>query len=361
MKNKQTFIDRILQNRVASHLFFWCFFLFTFIILAAVNTEPFKNQLFNYAALLPAQILAAYTLNYFQIPRLLLRKKYLLFGLSLLVFAYIFSVIGRFGIIYGAEPFFRTDYIQETPAEILSDVTYLFSVYFPTTYLYAFIMLCVRAIKDRFDEKHRIELLEKEKATNELKFLRAQIQPHFLFNTLNNLYALTLAKSDLAPQVVLKLSELLDFILYESGEPTIPIAKEIELIQGYIELESLRYGTDLKLTFHHETDDKNTPIAPLILLPLIENAFKHGSKGKSGEYMVHIKLAVVNNVLDFSVFNTKPIVLIAEKSSDKSGIGTSNLNRQLELNYPDSHALDVTESQEDYLVSLRINLNRKEA
>ncbi|WP_291790187.1 sensor histidine kinase [Maribacter sp.] len=217
-------------------------------------------------------------------------------------------------------------------------------------------MLIFKTIKNSFEEKHQMEILQKEKALNELKFLKTQIQPHFLFNTLNNLYALTLTKSDLAPKIVLKLSELLDFILYQSNVSSISIKKEIVLIQGFIDLESLRFGDKLDLVFEHNVDDLNTRIAPLVLLPIIENAFKHGAIGKARTTKIHMFLSVENNVLNFEVYNNKPKTNLIRMTPNNSGIGTRNLERQLELNYPNKNRLMVEDSLEGYLVKLCLEL-----
>ncbi|WP_299440373.1 histidine kinase [uncultured Aquimarina sp.] len=357
MNTNKPFIDRIIQNRKVSHLLFWGSFLLIFTLLASLNSGTLKSHIINYLAMLPSQIIAAYVLNYFQIPNLLLQKKYLLFLGSMIVSIYLLSAFARWSVVYIAEPFIRVDFVQESITEILSDFAYLFSTYFPAVYIYAFMMLIIKAIKDRFEEKHQLEMLLKEKATNELKFLKAQIQPHFLFNTLNNLYALTLSKSDVAPQVVLKLSELLDFILYQSDEASISIQKEIELIQGFIDLESLRYGDSLDLIFNHKADDLNTQIAPLLLLPLVENAFKHGSSGNPNNPKIHIDLSVIDTKLTFKVYNSRlHTINTIEKPNNKSGIGMSNLKRQLELNYANTYRLDIEDLPDSYSVELFIDL-----
>ncbi|MDC8004077.1 sensor histidine kinase [Aureisphaera galaxeae] len=353
MKSQPRLIDRILQYRVPSHILFWVFLLGTFSLSAFLSTGTL-NHFYNNIAMLPAQLAAAYFLNYYQVPKLLFKKRYGAFALSLFLSIYLLAVIARCTVVYIAEPLFREDFTQESLWEILWDVPYLFAVYFPAVYMYALIMLIIKTIKKRFEEKHEIEVLYKEKAKNELKFLKAQIQPHFLFNTLNNLYALTLSKSDLAPQVVLKLSELLDFILYQSDEPTIPVEKEIELIQGFLDLESLRYGDDLDLIFEHSVDEPSTPIAPLLLLPLVENAFKHGSSGSPENAKIHIHLLVQSQKLSFSVFNSKPEGI--EMNNGNSGIGIANLRRQLELNYPNQYELEAKDAQDSYWVKLSIDL-----
>ncbi|AXT57106.1 histidine kinase [Aquimarina sp. AD1] len=357
MKNNNSFLDNVLQNRVLSHILFWCSFLVIFTILGVLDSGTFKPNALSNLAMLPSQIAAAYFLNYYQLPKLLLKKRYFLFFVSIFLSVYFLSAFARFNVVHIVEPFFRENFEQETIKEILLDFIYIFSVYCPAVYTYALIMLAVKAIKTRFEEKHQIEILQKEKATSELKFLKAQIQPHFLFNTLNNLYALTLAKSDLAPKVVLKLSELLDFILYQSDQASISIEKEIELIQGFIDLESLRYGNALDVSFEKRVDDLNTQIAPLVLLPLIENAFKHGVSSDPKNAKIHIDLLVSGNSIKFKVFNTKLNDSVKEVTNTKSGIGTSNLKRQLEINYPNKYTLEIDEKQDSYFVELLIDLS----
>ena len=358
MSRGSTFIDRILENKIFSHTIFWIVYLVISTTLATMNSGRFSEELIKYLVLLPVQLIASYVLIYFQVPKLSMKKKYLFFFLSLIVFGYIFSAMARFSMVHIAEPLFRKDFVQESLLEILSDVYYLLAVYFPSVYGVAFILLMIHTLKKRSDAQQQIEILKKEKATNELKFLRAQIQPHFLFNTLNNLYALTLTKSDLAPQVVLKLSELLDFILYQSNQATISIEKEIELIQGFIDLESLRYGDILKVTFNHKADNAQTKISPLILLPFVENAFKHGASGNNEDPTIDIQLKVENGSLDFKVFNNKPKIVKEEKENMSGGIGTQNLKRQLELNYPEKYYLDVQDSDQEYIISLTLDLNQ---
>lgn len=357
MRGLKQFLDSIFQNRFATHLLFWMGLVTIFISLASLNSGTIKANVANYLSLLPAQMGAAYLLNYHQIPKQLFKKKHFSFFVGFILSIYVFTVIGRLSIIYIGEPFFREDFTQESLAEILSDSAYLFSVYFPSVYIYALIMLLIKAFQNRFKEKHKIEVLQKEKAFNELRFLKAQIQPHFLFNTLNNLYGLTLVKSDLAPEVVLKLSEILDFILYQSNEPQIEIKKELELLNAYIELESLRHGNKLSVTFHHEIDDEHVTLAPLLILPLVENAFKHGIVPTSEKSKITLDLKVSKGKLDFMTKNQK-----AQNRStgpikpSNSGIGIANLKRQLELNYPKRHNLRVLDNEEHFEVQLELEL-----
>ena len=357
MKGLRQLLDSVFQNRLATHLLFWVGLLTIFISLASLNSGTIKANVANYLSLLPAQIGAAYLLNYYQIPKQLFKKKYFGFCIGFLLSIYVFTAIGRLSIIYIAEPFFRENFTQESLSEILSDSAYLFSVYFPSVYVYALIMLLIKAFQNRFKEKHKIEVLQKEKAFNELRFLKAQIQPHFLFNTLNNLYALTLAKSDLAPEVVLKLSEILDFILYQNNAPKIEIKKELELLNAYIELETLRHGEKLSVNFNHKIDDETVTLAPLLLLPLVENAFKHGIVPTTDQSEIILDLKISKGNLNFRTKNqkghnksTRPI------KPSNSGIGITNLRRQLELNYPKKHSLTVLGNGENFEVQLELEL-----
>lgn len=204
----------------------------------------------------------------------------------------------------------------------------------------------------RIEEQHHQKQLEADKAIAELRFLRAQIHPHFLFNTLNNMYGLARKKSEKTAESILRLSGLLRFMLYETGKSTIPISDEIKMLDDYIELERLRYGTRLTFTFRQQIDDLTEPISPLILLPLVENAFKHGAGESTADPFITIELTLQNGLLQFMVFNSKETV---EKSSPAGKIGLSNLRRQLAILYPD-HDLSISETQDLFTAQLTIQL-----
>ncbi len=353
MIEKTSYIDRIIQNRVVSHFIFWIMFFIIFSILAVLNSGNLKESILSYLAFLPSQLMAGYFLVYYQVPKLLLKKKYALFGISFLLSVYIFSIVARLSSIYFAEPFFREDFYQESLLEVMKDPLYLAIVYFPTVYVVVFLMLIIKVVKDRFEEKHQFEILQKEKANTELKFLKAQTNPHFLFNTLNNLYSLTLAKSDKAPEVVLKLSDMLDYMLYQCNEPTVSIIKEIELIQNYLDIESLRYNKTLNVNFKHSCNNIDAKIAPLVLLPFIENAFKHSAKGTKATPIIEIELNMTNNKLRFKVRNSKPTTVNISRSK---GIGMENIKRQLELHYKNNHDLVIDDGHDYFDVELNIVL-----
>jgi len=208
------------------------------------------------------------------------------------------------------------------------------------------------SISQQFRERE--SLLIKEKLETELNFLKSQVNPHFLFNTLNNIYSLALKKSDDTATVVVKLSKLLRYMLYETQHPQIAIQKEIHFLNDYIELEKIRYGNRLNIQFDHQTDDENAGILPLILVPFVENAFKHGASESTEKASIHIVLKLLQQKLFYTVENTfesEPDATISE------GIGLKNLRRQLELRYR-SFNLETKMETKIFKATLSIDLNQ---
>ncbi|MFT5892055.1 MAG: two-component system LytT family sensor kinase [Dokdonia sp.] len=357
MVKRKNFIDWIIQNRVVSHFVFWFLLVISLPVLAALNDGSVKKTLISSLSFLPAQLLASYFLVYYQVPKLLFKKKYFKFGISFLISVYVFLVLSKLSDMYLFELFNLKHLKEKSLVEILADPFHLAVVYFPSVYVFVFLMLMTKAFKDRFEERHQLEVLQKEKANTELKFLKAQTNPHFLFNTLNNLYSLTLDQSEKAPEVVLKLSGMLDYMLYGCKDAEVPLKKEIAFIQDYIDLESLRYGNKLTLNFTYHLHDPNVMIAPLILISFVENAFKHGASTNLKNSVIKIELTTNQDQLYFKVFNTLPASRQGDtKNESHSGIGFSNAQRQLELNYKNNYDLKSTKTDNDFQVVLNINL-----
>jgi two-component system LytT family sensor kinase len=194
--------------------------------------------------------------------------------------------------------------------------------------------------------------LRLEKREAELNYLRAQTNPHFLFNTLNNIYVLARDKSDLAAESVLRLSGMLRFMLYETGGDFIAIEHEIKIIGEYLELERLRYDDTLRLNFNHDVEDMKQAIPPLLLIPLVENAFKHGVSETRDNPYADIHLSVNRRQLTFVVKNSTE----AAAATVKENIGLSNLRRQLELQYND-YSLDLQQGATEFTATLKIKLS----
>jgi len=207
------------------------------------------------------------------------------FIFSLVFFLPAMSILARYLNIYIAEAIVFPGMPNENLWEIISAPLVTFDMYFHRVFPSAFWFTFLKIGVDQIRTQQKVIELSEEKATAELNFLKAQIHPHFLFNTLNNLYTLTLEKSDDAPEVVEKLSGILDYLLYRCNEPRVSLQLEIALIEHYLTLESLRYGDRLNLSFTHHVDRPEAiMIAPLILISPVENAFKHGANDYHSTY-----------------------------------------------------------------------------
>jgi len=202
--------------------------------------------------------------------------------------------------------------------------------------------------------KNVTQQLRIEKQEAELNYLRSQTNPHFLFNTLNNIYSLSRDKSDLAPESILRLSKILRFMLYETGGAYVAIEQELKIIADYIELEKLRYDESLQVNFNYDVEDMKQSLPPLILIPLVENAFKHGVSETRSRPFVDIHLSVVSRQLKFVVKNSTED--LTEQNKIKENIGLSNLRRQLQLLYTD-YDLSIQQATSFFTATLKINLS----
>jgi two-component system, LytTR family, sensor kinase len=192
---------------------------------------------------------------------------------------------------------------------------------------------------------------------SELKFLKSQINPHFLFNTLNSLYALTLKKSDLAPEIVLKLSEMMRYMLYECNEKIVPLEKEVNYLINYLDLEKLRHGKKIDINFTQVGEIRNQKIAPLLFIPFIENCFKHGVSNQIAAAFVNIDIVIADENVFISIENSKHAVMPGVHMKKSGGIGLVNVKRRLDLLYPDHYVLDVSDTPSTYKVELNLSLD----
>ncbi len=210
--------------------------------------------------------------------------------------------------------------------------------------------IVIKQVRLQLRVKEKEKNLVREKLESELKFLRNQTHPHFLFNTLNNIYALARKKSDETPDVVMKLSKLLRFMLYETSKPSIRIGDEIKMLDDYIELEKIRYDGRLTINFLREVDNESEQISPLLLMPFVENAFKHGASESRFASYIHLDMKLAHGILYFTVENSK------EKDKEvNENIGLKNVKRQLELMYKE-YDMVIKNELTCYKVSLTLNL-----
>jgi LytS/YehU family sensor histidine kinase len=218
----------------------------------------------------------------------------------------------------------------------------------------AAIFVFFKLVKDQLIVQKRALMLEKEKAETELKLLKAQLNPHFLFNTLNNIYSLSFTSSSLTSPSIARLADILDHVLYRCDGQFVAIDAEIGLVKNYIELEKLRYDERLTVNFTTEVDGPSE-IVPLVLLSLVENAFKHGAAGDAGKPSIDIYLHASPENINFNIRNSVPPGNV-QKSAANEGIGLNNLRRQLNLVYGDGYRLDVKREDGYFNVQLMISL-----
>ncbi|TAD96534.1 MAG: sensor histidine kinase [Bacteroidetes bacterium] len=358
-KNIPFRLMKVIQKPLMYHTIFWLiYFLFNVLRWGSYFDDYFYSFSSNLIGF-PIHIVLAYFQAYYLFPKFIPQRQYLpyfaLLLLALLVMMYVKIILNY----YLVSPVVWRESIL--PQENLFGINHMITVMLGEVYVMAF----TGAIKITSDwmreqrknlslEKRALEL-EKRTLETELSFLKSQIQPHFFFNTLNNLYALTLQKSDQAPAIVLKLSDLMSYVLYEANAPRMALRKEINYLQNYIDLERLRYGDRLKLNFELSGSPDGYQIAPLVLLPFVENAFKHSERGFSRSLEINISLAIQQKRLYLEVENNKPLQKTV--SDPKSGgIGLKNIRRQLDLLYHDQYQLDIDEQNEKYRVVISIPL-----
>jgi len=233
--------------------------------------------------------------------------------------------------------------------ELTSSLIYNFT----HTSLYLLLTVALKFSIDWYEQKKLLQEAQVEKLQAEVNYLRSQVNPHFLLNALNNLYALTIKKSDNAPHIVLKLSELMEYMLYESNEAFVPLEKEIKYLSNYLELEKIRQGNEADIRMTVEGSADNCRIPPFLLLPLVENAFKHGiSRAVQHAYM-HITIRIDKD-MEVAVVNSKGTL---KQQGKEGGIGLVNLKRRLALLYPGKHELRINDQPDKYQALLKIDLS----
>ncbi|MFB6455393.1 sensor histidine kinase [Chitinophaga sp. Hz27] len=334
------------------------------MLLLSISTDFFEGPSWSFMssliyglALFITQIPTAYFLAYFVIPRLSSHNKVIATTILAIIACYLLSVLARIIVVYVAEPLVLpftqcTDPLgpKEPLSEIATDFYKLFKVYVYHTLSLPFVFLTVKLFKDQYDMREKAISLEKEKVFTELKLLKNQLNPHFLFNTLNNIYSLSIDGSPHTSDAIFRLSEMLDHVLYRSTQPLLPLSEEVNMIENYCSLERLRYTDRLK--FHLELDIiQNIQIPPLILLSIVENAFKHGLSDTKDNPSIDIKLSATADNLKFNVINTVGNDMTDARTNK---IGLQNIRKQLELIYPGQHVMEISRDNRYFKVHLEI-------
>ena len=230
--------------------------------------------------------------------------------------------------------------------------------YFVTMFLVAALATVGKIMVDWIVQNRKKEKARNETMQSELRFLKSQINPHFLFNTLNSLYALTLKKDDKAPDIVIKLSEMMRYMLYECNEPKVPLRKEVNYLQNYLDLERLRQRKGIEIELNVEGIVADQMVAPLMFIPFLENSFKHGVNANIKDGFVRATLRVVDQEVTFILENSKGSVMPTQIHGNRpsGGIGLVNVRRRLQLLYPNAYDLSVKETPSTYTVTLHLEL-----
>lgn len=314
--------------------------------------QSFKDAIIFELLFLPARLVAVYLNWFYLIPKILYRNKFGSYFFSLFVLLVITAVAHRCFVLYWGYPAYFPQWVDGQPIRIfvlprlVQDILIIIS---PVAFTTGF-----KLFMDWFRQRKETEALKQEKKEAELKFLKAQTNPHFLFNTLNSIYGLSLEKSEKTPSLILKLSDILSYTIYESGVPKVPLGKEIRLIENIIALEKERFEKRVDISFSVLGETNHLEIPPLILVPLVENAFKHGVKNEVKKGWIHILIKIEADHLLFEIKNSIPALT---NHIEEGGLGLKNVKRRLELIYAEDHTLKIEKKDDSFLVRLIINFN----
>lgn len=339
------------NNRLYVHFFFWIGYYLQRVFF---YIERYPNshivQLIETLGRMPIVYLNLYLL----MPLFLKRKQNFLYSISLSISLalgtmFMLEIIGLMTRVEAIHYDLNGQALY-SPRRVTNQLFHLITIVIITT--------IIKVLKDSYQTQQINQALVQEKLETELKFLKSQVNPHFLFNTLNNLYSLILMKSDKAGQTVLKLADIMSYMLHETQHNQVGLQREVQHIQDYIDLEKLRFGDELHLSFSFEGDFQEAYIAPMLLLPFVENAFKHSVTDDETPIHIHIQGDYQAGVLRFEVKNSvAPYTPELANKIKSSGIGLKNVQRRLELLYPQKYHLDLKKEENFFLVKLALSLN----
>lgn len=345
-------------KRIGFHLLFWItlylFFGISVYISSGYNIKMFFLGIFS----VPQDLICVYFTLYYLLPVYFKKGKYLKFVafVSITIISVVFII--AIPIEYQLLQVFYEDIVVPGYKDFLKN---RFAVNLIVETMIVGFALSIKIGKEWISSSKKRQHLEKQKLEIEIKlkeaelnFLKSQINPHFLFNAINNLYGLTRKKSNKAPDVLLKISSLLDYMLYDIKNSKIDLGKEIENIRNYIDIQRLRYDNEVEINFKVKGRFKNVYIAPLLLMPLIENCFKHGLDENIGKAIINIEISFNKGLL--SLITENSVAKQKKQISENSGIGHENLKKRLELEYKGKYSFLIKEIEETYKVELILNL-----
>ncbi len=346
-------------ERISRHLAYWLGWL---VFYAVVNGNSYDEG--NYGVwvifelcILPIKLFLTYFIIYFLVPKYAPKKQYT----KLAVIALCLIIAGGF-LFRAVDYYYISRYLIHSEAFIkkLKYQNYLsFTIAYKVLDLLFVVSLVgvIKFVQQQFKYERETKALIRQKLETELKFLKHQLQPHFLFNTLNNLYSLILTKDHKAGEVVLRFSEMMDYMLYDSNDRTVPLKKELEQLNNFIELEKLRYGDELEISYQVKGDTGTVMIPPFILVSFAENAFKHGTGDSMEKSWIRIEVDIQHDAFLFKCENSIPEKAVEKQKNNRvnSGIGLSNVRKRLELIYGPRYELQLSQ-KDTYYVALTIKM-----
>ncbi len=336
-------------NNTVFNLVFWlAYFLYAWLTPASIDNE-YKRYLINVLAIGPITATAAVFTVHFLFKVLYQGNRRISFWIGLVVSMFVFILIRRSFNYFYTYPLYNPEALETMsfwflPKLIIEGVNmYLFVGLYSIFYL----------VKAWYDQERLSNSLKQEKTDAELKLLKSQVQPHFILNTLNNIYSYAVQKSDKTPDLILQLSSFLSYGLYESKPEMVPLRKEIEVIQSYIELERIRYGDRLDVSINIFNKVDEAEISPLLLLPLVENSFKHGFTSSIDKCWIRLDISFSSEELVVKIENSIGEDL-GKVEPENGGLGLNNVRRRLEIVYPSRHEFRTEMGQDSFLAVLKI-------
>jgi two-component system LytT family sensor kinase len=351
MRKERNFFDNNI-SQLLIHIVGWAGFLFfPFIIGLPFRENIFIRNIFHTSLLIGF----FYSNSNVLIPKFLTQGKNAIYFSSVLII--IFVIIGANLSFNNLFDFDHKEVVENISSHkhssIKKDLKRTSIIFFSSLFIFA-ISTCYRLLLDRYKTERKKKEIENENLVSELSFLKSQVSPHFLFNTLNNIYSLSLNNSALTSDAILKLSQLLRYMLYESDVKMVSLNKEIEYLNNYIELQKMRISSDVNIAFLTKGSFGENIIEPMLLIPFIENAFKHGiDYSKKSDISIDLNLS--DNTLDMRVING---INLNRETDKASGIGLNNVRRRLNLLYPNRHKLTIEKNKEKYIIKLEITLKK---
>ena len=347
----------VLGGRVARNIYFWAFMLYS-----RFDYKYTGWQLFFTIVLFGLLAVMAYGNNFVLVPRLLARKKYVIYWVSYIAFVLLNSMLFLYTLklMLHYFPGYTIGSVSPITSEGSADLSFLsawkeLTTYFSVMFIWGCVFTMCWYVMDYAKQQKLIEATTKKQVETELYFLKNQINPHFLFNTLNNLYALSIKKSENTPNVILKLSSILRYLLYESNVDKVSFEKEKEVMQAYIDLELLRLNQNDGMVFSIHAD-KPYSIPPLLWLPILENLFKHGTRFIADKYLLEYRFSIENNLLMIYSRNNYKAIPENEKTDSAGGVGLENLKKRLSLLYPGKYKFSCQKYDNYYITELEIQI-----